>query len=266
LEQLGLTTISGAKAFRGKLVKQHGGRRDVFRIDAQADNGRNIVLFLKRSWKPYKKDGLASLLRRGRVWSVSRQEWENSRLIAQAGLSAPTLVAYGEETGLAWERFSYFITEAAEGEETLRHFIQTSRDDQQRLRVFEALVRAIRCLHDAGLATPDLFARHIFLAWSEGQPKFCFIDVARLDQRQPLTDRLRARDLAALNLTAPLRFVSLRDRLRFLRVYRGEKHRQLRTLITQRVHRLLRTRRKFSDYMVTESAASSGQRRPAKLG
>ena len=88
LEKLGLSTLAGVKAFRGELIKNHKGRRDIWRIRTTDADGRGLVLFLKRSWKPYKKDGLTSLLRRGRVWSISRQEWENSRALEAAGLRA----------------------------------------------------------------------------------------------------------------------------------------------------------------------------------
>jgi hypothetical protein len=259
LEQLGLTSIAGVKSFQGELVKKHGVRRDIFRIPTPVGDGRNVVLFLKRTWLPYKKDGLSSLASRGQVWSIARQEWENSQAMARAGLQPAALVAYGEEKGLLWEHFSFIITEAAEGDETLGQFIRRSRDGKERRLVIDVLAREIRRLHDAGLATPDLFARHIFLGWHNGRPRFCFIDIARLDHKRPITETLRARDLAALNLTAPLRFVSLRERLRFLRVYAGGKNAQLRARVVRRVQTLLRTRRKFSDYAASDKSAAQAQ-------
>jgi hypothetical protein len=55
LEQVGLSTIPGAKAFRGELVKNHRGRRDILKISLPDSDGK--VLFLKRNWRSYKKDG-----------------------------------------------------------------------------------------------------------------------------------------------------------------------------------------------------------------
>ena len=92
LTRLGLTTIEGAKDYRGELVKDHHGRRDILRI--QQPNGP--VLYLKRNWRPYKKDGLWSLLRHGCAWSQSRQEWENMLALQRAGLHTAGLVAYGQ--------------------------------------------------------------------------------------------------------------------------------------------------------------------------
>jgi len=254
LEKLGLSTLAGVKAFRGEVVKDHKGRRDIFRIKTAADDGRPLVLFLKRSWSPYKKDGLASLLRRGRVWSISRREWENSKLLAAAGLKTAGLVAYGEECGPLWEKFSFILTEAASGGQTLEQFLRDCRDRGHRRLVFDALARHIRRMHDAGLASPDLFTRHLFVDDGAALPQFCLIDMARLDHLQPLPARLRARDLAALNITAPLRFVSARERVRFLRQYAGRKDNLFARRIRRRVEYLLQ-RRKFRRFH--EEAASA---------
>jgi tRNA A-37 threonylcarbamoyl transferase component Bud32 len=255
LERLELSTLGGAKAFRGDLVKDHKGRRDIFRIRTMTDDGRALVLFLKRCWKPYKKDGLASVLRRGKVWSISRREWENSRRLAAAGLKTAELVAYGEDCGPLWEKFSFIVTEAASGAQTLEQFLRECPDPARRRLVFDALAREIRTMHDAGLATPDLFTRHVFVDDRAEPPRFCLIDMARLDHAQPLPARLRARDLAALNITAPLRFVSARERFRFLRVYAGRPDKPFLRRIRRRVDYLLQ-RRKFRRFL--EDVAPTG--------
>ena len=242
LRQLGLTTLDQVKAFRGELIKDHKGRRDIFRVAAKGDDGQAHIFFLKRNWRPYKKDGLISLLRRGKVWSIARQEWENSRGLEGAGLHVAGLVAYGEELGPLWEKFSFITTEAACGQ-TLEQFLQECRERTQRRRVFDALAREVRRMHDAGLAAPDLFTRHIFVDVVRGEAKFCFIDLARLDRPKELSTPRRARDLAALNVTAPLRFVSARERVRFLKIYAGGFDRNLARLIGQRTAHLLKRNR-----------------------
>ena len=59
--------------------------------------------------------------------------------------------------------------------------------------------------------------------------------------------RLRARDLAALNVSAPLNAATARERIRFLDVYCGKRDRKLLERVRRRVrHRLARgTRRRF---------------------
>ncbi len=149
LAQLGLTTLQGAKAFTGEVVSHHGRRRDIFRITHPTET--RLVLYLKRNWQTPKKHGLYSLLRRGKAWSIARREWQNLRALMAADIPTAEPVAYGEECSPLWEKFSFIITEAATGEQTVQQFIRAPRDSQQRRRVFDALAREIRRLHDAGL-------------------------------------------------------------------------------------------------------------------
>jgi len=245
LERLGLTSLEQVRRFHGELVKNHRGRRDILRIVAADSAGRPLTLYLKRNWKPYKKDGLASLWRRGRVWSQSRQEWENCLALQRAGVATAELAAWGEECGPLWERFSFILTEAAPGR-PLSAFLAECADRSLRRRVIEALADLVRRMHDAGLAAPDLFTRHVFLDLEGERPRFRLIDMARLDRRR-LPLRLRARDLAALNAAAPLRHVSARERILFLRRYAGRTDRRLARAVAKRMKRLLK-RRKFRDF------------------
>jgi tRNA A-37 threonylcarbamoyl transferase component Bud32 len=244
LRQLGLDTMEGVKTFKGELIKNHKGRRDIQRAPGILPGFAGVTLYLKRNWQPYKKDGLKSLCTRGEVWSQSRVEWENSLALQRAGISVAELVAFGEECGLFWENFSFVLTAAARGEMTLEEFLRTEKQPNERQRVFDALALDIRKMHNAGLASPDLFTRHVFLQRG-AEPKFCLIDMARLDRRKKLSVKLRARDLAALNITAPLRFVSKEERQRFLDAYGRDV--ELGGLIQERMKHLLQ-RRKFADY------------------
>lgn len=251
LQSLGLATLEQVRRFHGELVKNHRGRRDIVRVRVRpgdASSATERVLYLKRNLKPYRKDGWTSLLRRGRVWSLSRQEWENSRRLEAAGLRVAGLVAYGEECGWLREKFSYLITEAATGSQTVEEFLGECHDRVRRRRVLDALAREVRKLHAAGLASPDLFTRHWFVDASSSTPTFCLIDMCRLDHGRSLAVARRARDLAALNITAPLRDVSARERLRFLKIYAGGRiDRELVDLIRRRMQHLLK-RRKFRGF------------------
>lgn len=242
LRPLGLDTMEGVKTFRGELIKNHKGRRDIQHLTITA-NGRPLRLFLKRNWRPYKKDGLNSLLTRGAVWSQSRTEWENSLALRRAEIAVAEPVAVGEECGPLWENFSFIITAAARGEMTVDEFLQKNPAPSERQQVFDALARFVRKMHDAGLASPDLFTRHIFLVRGAA-PEFCLIDMARLDRRAKLSPALRARDLAALHVTAPRRFLSTPERLRFLEIYGAT---ELQPRIESRARHLL-TRKKFQDF------------------
>jgi heptose I phosphotransferase len=253
MRSLGLADLPGARAFRGELVKNHRGRREIFRIRAAGPDGIPRVFYFKRILAPYKKDGLRSLLRHGRVRSMARQEWENALALQSAGFGTAPLIAMGEDCGLLWERFSYLITESVNGERTLLAFLTEQGEAQARRQVLDALAAEIRRLHDAGLATPDLFSRHIFLESaapdSAASVRFSLIDVARLDRGSTTEDVRRARDLAMLNISIPMRLASPRERVRFLRLYAGSRRRRrtLASLIARHMTRLL-TRSKFRKF------------------
>ena len=158
--------------------------------------------------------------------------------------------AIGDFAPFLWEHFSFLITEAAEGSQTLESFQEQCRDGAIRRRVFSALAREVRRLHDAGYASPDLFTRHAFIDAGSKPPTFCWIDMARLDRERPLSAAKRARDLAALNITAPQRSTSTRERLRFLRDYCGDTDRGLLDRIDRRMQHLLK-RGKFRTWKAT---------------
>jgi hypothetical protein len=124
--------------------------------------------------------------------------------------------------------------------------------------VLDALACNIRRMHEAGLAMPDLFTRHIFVDVTGDQPVFHLIDMARLDRQARLSRSLRARDLAALNITAPLRIVTPRERIRFLRTYGGQLDRKLIKGIAARMEHLLR-RRKHADFQTPADAERCAQ-------
>ena len=245
LEAIGLDSLAGVKAYDGDLVKNHNGRRDIYRIATKDRQGRSVLLFLKRNWRAYKKDGIKSFLRHGKVWSISRREWEYSLALKRAGRRVSDLVAYGEDCAPLWEKFSFLITKSAPGL-PLEDYLKEYRDRGRRRQVFDLLAAEVRQMHDAGLATPDLFARHLFVELAGDRVEFCLIDMARVDRGKVSLTR-RARDLAALNASAPVRFVSAKERLRFLRVYAGKRDKRLAQLIRRRMTHLLK-RSKFARF------------------
>jgi hypothetical protein len=261
LAELGLTSLDRIKTCRGEPVTRHGDRREVIRLTA--DGNPPVTFFLKRSWHAHLKDGLASILRRGRVWSAARVEWDNSEAVARAGFPTAELVAYGEEIGPLKARFSFILTRSARGSQTLFDFLTTCHDPAERRRVLSELATRVRQMHAAGLYYPDLFSRHVFIDTSVSPPALSLIDVARLDRRKGGSDAMRARDVAALNASVPVRYASATERLRFLREYTGAgraDRRRFVGLIRKRMQHLL-TRSKFRDFATPAPAA-----RPAPIG
>ncbi len=246
LSRIGLLDTSATKDAGGDVVKTQRGKRDILRIAAD-DSGKPIVLYLKRQWVAYRKDAVKSLLRYGEVRSISRVEWENSLRLQQAGIETAEMVACGEECSATTEHYSFLITREADGNRTLDDFMDQCACCSTRRRVIDGLAAIVRQMHGAGLAAPDLFARHIFLDTCPSRVRFQFIDMARLDVRPRISPRLRARDLAALNASLPLHMVSGRERIRFLRAYDKRKSRTLVPAVRRRMVHLLK-RSKFRNF------------------
>ncbi len=246
LSQLGLNSLESMAGYRGDQLKDHGGWRDVLRIQARDDTGQPVTLFIKRIWKSRLKDGLKSLIRRGRVWSNARVEFENYRTLRAAGIDTAPPVAFGEDCGLFRERFSCIITEAAGGID-LDDWLTAHPNPAERRPLLDALGRWVRRMHDAGLAFPDLFGRHVFITGDAPDFRFALIDVTRLDRRGTLSLYLRARDLAALNTSIPLAMAGMRDRMAFFRAYKHPDRLALKRAILRRVRQLLR-REKYQNF------------------
>lgn len=254
LRALGLHTLEGAHGCRGGvLVDDHRGNRDVLRFDILDDQGRPIVLYLKRMWKANLKDGLKSLLRRGRVWSKARTEFENYLAAGARGIRTARPVACGERCSWLSECFSYIVTEAAPGL-PLDEWLATHRTAPARAEMLAAVGRFVRSMHDAGIAFPDLFARHIFIDSAQAEPeawRFSLIDVTRMEFGAFIRTSRRVRDLAMLSLSVPLREVSMRERLACLRGYQGQSTTGRRSTLARRINacvaRLLR-RERFRRY------------------
>ena len=238
LHKQDLASFEGVRRYAGPSFDDHSDLRDIHRIQTTDERGRPLVLFMKRIHRTFRKDALRSLLAHGRVWSSARQEWENALLLEQAGIPVASLVAYGEQLSLLRERFSFIITEEAPGQ-CLDDFVRTCSDMPLRRRVFDELANMVRRMHDAGLAAPDLFLRHVFVDTAGEAPRFHLIDMNRLNVGQ-ISLRQRARDIAGLHVTAPLGTVSMTERLRFLRTYSGSIDRKLFHLIARRSRHQLR--------------------------
>jgi hypothetical protein len=263
LRELGLDSMRGVMDFRGgEVVARHADRRDVTRIEStsSAGEGGTKVLFLKRVRLPYRRNGIKSLLTSGRVRSLSRIEWDNMAALRDAGFGVADLVAWGEECGPLWERFSFILTGDA-GENgarpDLRKYLERNPPRAQRRQVLSTLARWVRRLHDVGWSYPDLFSRHIFVGLSGDAPDYRLIDVARLERSRRTSDKLRARDLAALNASLPMRVVSKAERVRFLHDYSDENDvRPLMKLIELRMRTLLK-RSKFRGFADKVAATST---------
>ncbi len=80
------------------------------------------------------------------------------------------------------------------------------------------LAQFIKKFHGTGLRHRDLYFSHIFL---DDLGRFYLIDLTRVFKPVLTSERYRVKDIAELNYSAPARYFSNTDRLRFYYTYSG---------------------------------------------
>lgn len=247
LQHAGLETLEKVAAYQGELHKTQRGNRDVFRVTVTGPNGTPTTLYIKRNWRAKTGDGWRALLTHGSIWSKSRVEFDNYLKLRRAGIATPTPVAYGEIRGWFKEKFSCLITEQCPGR-PLDERLAAASSESDRRQLLEQLARFLRNMHDKGISFPDIYAAHVFVIDSDrdSTANFALIDVARLYVRaEPVSERLRIRDVAALDASIPPEAASDALREQFLTDYAGgpDQARRLGAGVRRRVAKLLRRER-----------------------
>ena len=145
--------------------------------------------------------------------------------LSKAGINTPKTLAYGEEGGLLFEKRSFIIMlkipNAESLEKKLPDFFHSplSKENLGLRRDFiNELADFIKRFHNAGYRHRDLYFSHIFLSDSK---EFYLIDLARSFKPLVLTKRFQIKDISQLYYSAPGRFFSRTDRLRFYVAYSG---------------------------------------------
>jgi serine/threonine protein kinase len=226
-ERLGLTSIEAVFAFgAGKnLAKEnlalHRSRIE-FNIESPA-----VTVFLKRYDNPPIMAQLKNWLSAKKRISCALMEVEAAQKLAAMGINTPRMMAWGEVPGTLFEKRSFAaIEEIREGrslERSLPEFFNgagISKNLVLRRQFIRQLASFIRKFHDTGYCHRDLYLCHIFRV-PDG--RFYLIDLARAFKPILLSGQYRVKDIAQLHYSAPAKYFSKTDRLRFLRAYLGRK-------------------------------------------
>lgn len=241
-EQLGLDSLQAVFRFQGDeiLTKENlGSYRSRLRFQTKLPKA---TLYLKRYEKPPLLLQTKNFLAHRTVASCAMLERETSRKLSGAGISTPRVIAYGQQMRHLSERRSFIITEQLADAESLEkklpdyfHAGASAGNIKLRRRFITELAEFVKRFHETGFRHRDLYLCHIFHG-KDGH--FHLIDLARAFKPALLSQRYRAKDIAQLYYSAPAKYFSASDRLRFFLKY--AKHRRLEQSDKEFVLKVLR--------------------------
>jgi heptosyltransferase-2 len=185
----------------------------------------STTLFLKRYDRP-------PILTQLRNWFSSRrrQSWafrdcNSADRLSAADISTPKTISYGEQWGIFFEKRSFIITEKIPNAESLERklpncFSSPPTPENLKLRrdFITQLAAFVKKFHSTNYRHRDLYFSHIFYSDSS---RFWLIDLARAFKPILLTNRFTIKDIAQAYYSAPAKYFSNTDRMRFYLAYTG---------------------------------------------
>lgn len=221
----GLTSVEAVFAFTGgtdltkKNLASYRGRLR-FKVNQPSN-----TLFLKRYHLPPIWAQLKNWLNARKRISFGFHEAECIRTLRQAGVNTANVVSYGWQQGILFERKSFIITEEIPRARSLESklppcFYNPPVPENLKLRraFINRLAQFIRKFHQTGYRHRDLYFSHIFYGDNN---EFYLIDLARAFKPLVFSNRFRVKDVAQIYYSAPAKYFSATDRLRFYHSYTG---------------------------------------------
>lgn len=210
--------------------------RSIGRWTLTADDGRKLVVYLKRHYRLPRSHGLLAMLFPLKAWSPGLQEWQHLHRAAALGLPVPRAVAAGEfvERGRLQ---SFLAVEELTDMLPLHEAIPLAEQslnalDFQRWKrsLAKELARLAHLLHDRSFFHKDLYLCHFYIHVddtcsqpADWQTRVIVIDLHRLARHRMTGLWWKVKDLAQLLYSSEIAGVNARDRIAFWRAYAGNK-------------------------------------------
>ncbi len=207
--------------------------RTIARWSLEGEDGRRLVVYLKRHYRLPWWHGLLALLRPEGRWSPALQEWEHLEWARAAGLPVPVAAAGGEFIG-PWGRLQSFL--AIEELTNMLPLHQAIPAAQTRLdpitfrrwkrELAQEMARLTLALHRRCWFHKDLYLCHFYIDEQDTYhiPNWCgrvqLIDLHRLGRHGLSALWWQAKDLGQLLYSSDEPGVEDRDRLWFWKCYR----------------------------------------------
>jgi heptosyltransferase-2 len=190
-------------------------------------NDNSPDLYLKRYTKPPLDVQLDKCL--SNHWPITCGMFEciATDRLNKAGINTAKIIAFGSETDLIFENRSFTITQQVPDAVSLEQKLpccfeepNTKENIIKRRNFIKKLAEFVKRFHDTGFRHRDLYLCHIFCNTNE---EFTLIDLARTFKPVLLADRFQIKDITQLFYSAPAKYFSRTDRLRFYKTYTGKK-------------------------------------------
>lgn len=222
-DQLGLTTIDSVFSFEAatNLTKDNLAK---YRTRLQFEiNSPPTTLFLKRYSCPPLFVQLKNWFNFRKRISCAYCDFQHTKTLAKAGIKTPKTICYGRQWGPVFEKRSFCVTEKIPNAQSLEKKLPdyfNAPDTVENLKLRRSFIAQLavftKKFHSTDYRHRDLYFSHIFYD-SDGQ--FHLIDLARAFKPFLFAERFRIKDIAQLYYSAPARYFSRTDRLRFYLIY-----------------------------------------------
>jgi len=200
------------------------------------DSGEKLVVYLKRHYRLPRWTGLLACLFPGRNWSPALQECEHLEWARRQGLAVPRVVAAGEMLAPLGKLQSFLAVEELTDMLPLHEAIPLAqrnlspRDFELWKRSLTAeLARVARELHSRNHFHKDLYLCHFYIERRDTarlpgwRGRVFLIDLHRLGHHPWFSLAWQSKDLAQLLYSSDIAGITVRDRLRFWRLYLGQQ-------------------------------------------
>jgi len=224
-EDLGLTSIDAVFSFNAgrDLSKSNLAKyRERMRFEI---NSPPVTVFMKRYDRPPISIQLRNWFAAKCRISCGVFDVKAANELASSGINTPRTLFYGEQWGGFFEKRSFIITEKIPEAESLERklpdcFKGPGTIEKLKLRrdFIAELAAFIRKFHETDYRHRDLYFSHVFYSDSGD---FYLIDLSRAFRPTVRRQRFRIKDIAQLYYSAPGKYFSRTDRLRFYMNYSG---------------------------------------------
>ena len=181
------------------------------------DEGSKQRVYLKRHWNLSQKKSDAP-------FKEAFSEWNNLRILADAGINVPEALAYGH--GLINGRSVAFIMMKEVPGMQADHFIERKLNKEYNFQDRSTLAKRIAELsikfHEMGYNHRDFYLCHTFVNPVENDFELNLIDLQRVQHRKAFRKRWIVKDLAQMAYSS-LKICTRTDRMRFYLKYSGSE-------------------------------------------